>query len=688
MNSIGSSVAGEANPARRVRFAVLWCGRPELGFSRRFGTAKTIAAAVAVVCGLAALLGQDSAIAQTTSPFEHAELYVDRYFESDESPNLSEAGKRKSEALALYTRGLLLENKGDDGGAAEVFSKVLEILPGEVNLANRVGFLLAQNGETGEGLKVLKEFLANNPDEPKGYLNLSIFLATFHSGDDAARKKALEVAEEASEKFPNSAPVCNHLVNLYMEARRRDDAEEVVNRAIESKSKSAGYWMQIAAIALRVWPPQPGATEDLERINDIYAKALALGKGNLALEAEVAQFYHGSRQLERARDLYLGIIEEHPETLEVRGALAEVYAAMGDADKVLETLLDLAQINPGDLNSQKKLARIYLGQAQELQGQIALDETKLPLLEEKLDRSIEHFLNSLAIAKGTVDEYIQVGQLLRMRDRADEAVQLLERAVFFYPEVGALVQQLAFSCSIADQHEEAIGHFEKAVTLFKQENADRLDAEFYFQFGAAVEQRKDYERAEKLFQQSMAKLAEDDIESPRNKRLASTLYNYLGYMWLERDRNIDEAGELIRTAYELDPKSGAIADSMGWFYFKKGDYEKARTELVKASKIMPDGVVFDHLAQTVFALGELDEAIEYLREALKHEPLPDDLKQIEARLKEYQATDPAKMQGKKKADSPADKEKKDEPSDAPPKPANKPAIPAKPAQPGQPARAA
>ncbi len=48
------------------------------------------------------------------------------------------------------------------------------------------------------------------------------------------------------------------------------DAEETVNRAIESESNSAGYWMQIAAIALRVWPPQPGATENLERINDIY----------------------------------------------------------------------------------------------------------------------------------------------------------------------------------------------------------------------------------------------------------------------------------------------------------------------------------------------------------------------------------------------------------------------------------
>ena len=213
MKSIGSSAAGEAYPARRVRFAVRWrrSRLPEAA-DRPAGRRGTIVAAVALLaCGLGAVLVPNSAVAQTTSPFEHAELYVDRYFESDESPKLSEAGKRKSEALALYTRGLLLEIKGDDGGAADVFSQVLDILPAEANLANRVGFLLAQNGETDEGLDVLQEFLKNNPDEPKGYLNLSVFLATYHSGDESARKKAVDVAEQASEKFPDNAHVCKSL---------------------------------------------------------------------------------------------------------------------------------------------------------------------------------------------------------------------------------------------------------------------------------------------------------------------------------------------------------------------------------------------------------------------------------------------------------------------------------------------
>ena len=128
--------------------------------------------------------------------------------------------------------------------------------------------------------------------------------------------------------------------------------------------------------------------------------------------------------LERGMVRFAGLLEQHPETLLVRGALAEVYAAMGDSDKVLETLEGLAQINPGDLDAQKKVARIYLAQAQELQSELDLDPSKESLFEEKIDHSIEHYLNALGIAKGDADEYIRVASLLRMRDRADEAVQL------------------------------------------------------------------------------------------------------------------------------------------------------------------------------------------------------------------------------------------------------------------------
>lgn len=653
MRATGFSV-GRTSPARWVRFFAYSC--PAVQFA-----VTALGFAVAAVWPgfpLAVATAQES-------PYDYAEIYVDRYFNSEAKLDLSAAGAAKSHALALYTRGLAAEQRGDDTAAAQIFAEVLEILPNEADLSKRVAYLLAQNGETGKALEVLEKFLADNTGKVAAYLNLSEFLATYHSGDEAARDRAIEIAEQAEQKFPDSARVYDHLVKLYIVARRRADAESVVQRALERDVKRAGYWLTIASITSRVWPPVPGEGANLERLNRAYAKALEFGGDNLAIEVRVASFYHASRQLEKARDLFLDILKRYPESLDVRNSLAEVYAALGDADRVVETLSDLAQINPQDLTAQKRLARIYLNQAQSLQDQLALDPSLRPALEEKIDRAIEHFQNAFEVAKGTPEEYIQVASLLLNRRRAGDAVEVLKRAIFYYPDMPELEQQLAYSFSVDDRHGLALPHFERSVVLFSQEDPDRLDAEFYFQFGAAAEQTKDFDRAETLFKKSMALLAEDDPESERNKWLGATLYNYLGYMWLERDRNIDEAGELIAEAYRMNSDSGAIADSMGWFYFKKGRYAEAKKELIKAEGLMeePDSTVYDHLAQTVFQLGDKPAALKFMRRAIELDP---DNEEFVARLKELESKEaPAVKPVEAEAEAEADGEKKEAPENKP-----------------------
>ena len=51
-------------------------------------------------------------------------------------------------------------------------------------------------------------------------------------------------------------------------------------------------------------------------------------------------------------------------------------------------------------------------------------------------------------------------------------------------------------------------------------------------------------------------------------------------MWVDRNINLDEAGSMIKKALEIEPENGAYLDSLGWFYFKKGDFNRAITELV------------------------------------------------------------------------------------------------------------
>ena len=88
--------------------------------------------------------------------------------------------------------------------------------------------------------------------------------------------------------------------------------------------------------------------------------------------------------------------------------------------------------------------------------------------------------------------------------------------------------------------------------------------------------------------------------------------NALGYtMLISRQSGIsdtDEAFKLIQTAYNLDPESPAINDSMGWAYYRKGDAQTALPYLQYAFGRYPDSEVAAHLGEVLWQLGQKEEA--------------------------------------------------------------------------------
>lgn len=63
---------------------------------------------------------------------------------------------------------------------------------------------------------------------------------------------------------------------------------------------------------------------------------------------------------------------------------------------------------------------------------------------------------------------------------------------------------------------------------------------------------------------------------------------------------------MIRKAVELDPLNGAYLDSLGWAYFKLGQYELAEDNLRRAvSRNQTDPTVHDHLGDLYEKTGRI-----------------------------------------------------------------------------------
>jgi tetratricopeptide (TPR) repeat protein len=96
-------------------------------------------------------------------------------------------------------------------------------------------------------------------------------------------------------------------------------------------------------------------------------------------------------------------------------------------------------------------------------------------------------------------------------------------------------------------------------------------------------------------------------EAIKHNPSSARAYNYLGYIYAEKNININEAFALVSKALEYEPENGAYLDSLGWIYFRKGEYESALKYLLMAEEKLeeagtPDFVVYDHIGDTYINL--------------------------------------------------------------------------------------
>jgi tetratricopeptide (TPR) repeat protein len=239
----------------------------------------------------------------------------------------------------------------------------------------------------------------------------------------------------------------------------------------------------------------------------------------------------------------------------------------------------------------------------------------------RFKEAIPHLQSALSITKGSAAEYGDLARMMIESDENEVAVKFLTDTAYLFPEAADFPFLLTFPLARLEQWGEAVKQFEKTIALAGDEQPQLLNEQFYFRYAAAHERNGNFPKAEELFRKTIEMIAKNDPDD-ENQGFTATVYNYLGYMWVENDIKIDEAGELIKTAAELDPESGAIADSLGWFYFKRGQFEKAHDELLRAETLIEeqDAVIFDHIGQAFYQLDEAERAIEYLEKAVALEP--------------------------------------------------------------------
>ena len=96
--------------------------------------------------------------------------------------------------------------------------------------------------------------------------------------------------------------------------------------------------------------------------------------------------------------------------------------------------------------------------------------------------------------------------------------------------------------------------------------------------------------------------------------------NNLAYMYIENDKNISRAIDMVKRAIEKKPENGAYHDTLGWGYYKKDQYKKAKKHIENAlvwEEINGKGIIYEHYGDILVKLKMKKEAIEAYRKAIE-----------------------------------------------------------------------
>lgn len=534
--------------------------------------------------------GLVSGVAGFTAHAAVADLLPDE--KPSTAPGLETKAQRQADALAWFATGLFAEESEGPEKALESYGKALDLDPGNTDLAVRIAFDHLRRGETAEAIALLKDSIKAAPRDTAPCLALSsIYLRHLQKADLAAK-----YAQQALEIAPKTFAPYAALWEIYQIQGQTAKAEQLLEKADRAKSDDAEFWLSLAHLTGRNLLRDGGGTlsdAETQRMFRVLEKAGELGAKSPEVLSKIGDLYVLARQLEKALPYYQKTVEMKPSLPGAREKLAGCYVETGQFAAAVEVIEGIVRDNPLNVAAYDQLTALYL----------KADD------REKALASAEQ---ALILVSGEPLRYDHVIRLCLDQKKSAAALTHIREALKRFPRTPMFSFFEALALSEDKQHDEALKAFERTIVQAGNSQPDLLDGEFYFSYGAAAEQAKRYDKATGLFRKSI------DLD-PAN---AARAYNYLGYMWVEKGENLEEAGQLIRRALEMEPGNGAYIDSLGWLYFKQGKYQEAFTELLRAAEALPapDAVVYDHIGDAADKLGKKTEAVLYWQKALTLAP--------------------------------------------------------------------
>ncbi len=348
---------------------------------------------------------------------------------------------------------------------------------------------------------------------------------------------------------------------------------------------------------------------------------------------------------EKAMASFQAALDQGADKAVVYPAMARAWLALGRAQEGLDYLKDYVDAHPEDWRTQAEYARLEVEAgdfaaaekrfrrvldrqpdadvARLALGLLQFEQDKLDAAKAQFERLVRnpvtaqvavYYLGRIHEQQGRLmDAVRRYAQVRSPRYRLDaqlrvvrivyqlkglaSALKLLSRlSTDSATEQARLLLMRVALLAEAGERDRALAEAEKLLT------AEGADRDVLMELAGVLYDMRADDLYERVMRRVLA-LAPDDADA----------LNALGYFYVERNRNLDEAARMLFRAIERKPRAFYIEDSIGWLYWRKGELDRAAEWLRRALARQADSEVLAHLLQVEAARGRW-QAVRALRE--------------------------------------------------------------------------
>ncbi len=523
-----------------------------------------------------------------------------------------------------YLAAIVANSERDTLAAATFFREALREDPRNRELAERALIAALANGNMREAYGLATNVLAHDRKNAVANLTTGVEAMLGHKYS----KARIDFTKDGSSR---QIDIKNVLLTAWTYAGAKDTRKAL---AVLDKLHGEGFSVlrdyHAALIA-----DMGGDTAEAERR---YKAVLGAERTVLRLVDAYGRFLSSHGDNEKARRLYKAFDEAAPNHPIVVTALADLDAgktltpfirsAEEGAGEVLYGLVSLGGGRQGD----ELAALIYLRLSLALAPENGLATFTLADIYERLkqeEAAIDLYDSVPNTSPLRVTADVQASLLMETLGESKEASEHLLAVVDAHPKDADALTALANLQRSRKLFTESAATYTRALNL--QPKVEKNQWLLYHYRGIANERGKNWPGAEN----DLKKALELNPDQP-------LVLNYLGYSWVDKGVNLDEAFRMLRRAVDLKGRDGYIVDSLGWAYYRLGRYDEAVNELEKAIDLKPsDPVINDHLGDAYWHIGRKLEAQFQWNHARDLSPEPEDLPRILEKIRNGLSEQPA-----------------------------------------------